>query len=618
MELFSPCTLRHISLKNRAVLAPMVINSAAEDGSVTPEFRDFYLARAMGGVGTVIFGATFVHEDGRGFNRQLGISRDEHISGLAGLAESVKQHARIGVQLSFKGLGRTPQSYILREIDTYRKAFVKAAIRAKRCGFDAVELHACHEYWLSFFLSAYFNRRTDAYGGSLKNRFRLLRETVEGIRSAAPDDLLLGVRLGMTDFVEGGQEIHEALEVGQLLEELGVDYLSVSAGIGSTQFRMSPPMEIPRSSLLILARALRESVVIPVMGVGRLDRPDRFREAIRDGYVQLAAAGRALIADPEFVAKLAAGREAEIRPCIACNHCLQCLHEGKAVRCVVNPFVGRDLIRLQPLPEKPRVVVVGGGPAGLTAAAAAGRRGARVRLLERTHELGGTLNTAKLPPFKAVLQDLIDYLADEVHRAGVQVQLGSEATPEALAEEEADAIILATGAKPLRPEIAEQGRGSVFLAEEVLRLEEIPFGRYLVVGGGLVGLETAEHLCRGGAEVTVIEMRAELGKGLALLRLRLVRDRLLKSGANLLTRAKFLGIQGGMAQVSLPAGTVSMGPYQAVVFAAGYERRTALLERSDETAVKTRAIGDAVEPRSIREAIEEGFQSAMQLEALVS
>ena len=232
----------------------------------------------------------------------------------------------------------------------------------------------------------------------------------------------------MADFVDGGLGLDETLEIGRRLEEMGVDYLSASAGIGLTQFRMSPPSDVPRGRLLVYGRALQQTVSIPVIGVGRLDRPDVFREAVEGGHVGMAAAARAFIADPEFAVKIEEHRENEIRPCLACNYCLTCLHQGKALRCTVNPFIGRDLLRPEPLSKPVRVLVAGGGPAGLTAATAAALRGAKVRLIDKRRTWAARC-IAKRPPFKEPIADLARYLEDRARSAGVTVELERAFSP---------------------------------------------------------------------------------------------------------------------------------------------------------------------------------------------
>ncbi|MBI5579744.1 MAG: FAD-dependent oxidoreductase [Deltaproteobacteria bacterium] len=614
MDLFSPIHLKGVKFKNRAVMAPMVLNLAGTDGSVTEAFRDFYLARARGGVGYIILGATFVHPHGRGFGRQLGIDRDGLIPGLAALAHAIGGHSRIGVQLSFKSIGRMAKDFTLDEIRSYRQAFVKAAIRAKDSGFDAIELHACHDYWLNFFLSPHFNTRTDEYGASLENRFRLLRETVEEIVSAVGPDLILGVRLSMVDFLEGvGLNLDETIEFGRRLEALGVNYLSASAGIGFTQYRMSPPCEVPRGRLLVYGRALQQVVSIPVIGVGRLDRPNIFREAVEGGYVNMAAVGRALIADPDFVEKIRQGREDEIRPCLACYGCLTCLHKGESVRCAVNPMIGRDFTQLPPLSSPRRVLVVGGGPAGLSAAAAAAERGADVVLAEKRTEAGGALAVAARPPFKDAITDLNTYLIKKAEAAGVRFELGREITPETVLGFQADDVIIATGALSIRPECIDPDDRQVVDAEEILSKDSIVAGRYLVIGGGVVGLETADYLADRRAEVTVVEMLEQMGQGLGPKRLTLVFDRLLKMGVNLLTKTRVLSVRDGMAKVSIGNNETVLGPFDSVVIAVGYRSDSRLAEAL-EGRVRVRVIGDACRPRSICEAITEGLDAALALE----
>jgi NADH:flavin oxidoreductases, Old Yellow Enzyme family len=612
MDLFSPIEINGVRFKNRAVMAPIVLNCAGADGSVTPDFRDFYVARALGGVGYIVLGATFVHPDGRGFARQLGIDRDDRIQDLSNLTSAVREHSRFGVQLSFKSVGRPPETFTLAQIREYRRAFVQAAIRAREAGFDAVELHACHDYWLNYFLSPHFNHRVDEYGTSLDGRFRLLSETLQEVLSAVGGDLVVGVRLSMVDFVDGGLGLGETLEIGRRLEAIGADYLSASAGIGLSQYRMSPPSDVPRGSLLVYGMALQQVVSIPVIGVGRLDRPTVFREAVEGGHVSMAAAARAFIADPEFAIKMETHREEEIRPCQACNYCLACLQKGDAVGCRVNPFVGQDMIDLKPLSRPIRVLVAGGGPAGLTAAAAAARRGAQVRLLDKMLEPGGALIVASRPPFKEPISDLVRYLESQARSSGVILTLGREVTPELLAEDPPDEVIVATGAIPLAPDGVRIDDRHVVTAENILRRDHIAPGRYVVIGGGMVGLETAEYLVEHGADVTVVEMLAEVGQGLGPMRLKLVLDRLTKAGVNLLSGTKVISVQDGRLQAEVAGQTLTLGPYLLVVLAAGY-RRNPISITAGGSGVKVRVIGDARNPRSIREAIKEGLDAAMKI-----
>lgn len=612
MDIFSSYEMKKRFFSNRAVMAPLAINFAEEDGSVTSTLTDFYVARAKADIGFIVLGGTYVHQDGKGFRRQMGIYSDALMPGLANLAHALRNHTRLGIQLSFKSIGRPPESFELSQIRTYRNAFARAAVRARGCGFDAIELHACHDYWLNFFLSPHFNHRTDEYGGSLENRFRLLKETIQEIRSQAGDQLLLGVRLSLDEFVDDGLNLVQTLQVGRWLEELKIDYISASAGIGPTHYRISPPSEVKRGSELALAKALKETVGIPVIGVGRLDRPREFKEAISEGHVDFVAAGRALIADPEFVAKIKERREEEIRPCLACNFCLACLQRDEEVRCAINPFIGRDLLKPEPVSRSVKVLVVGGGPGGLTAATTAAKRGARVKLIERGPSLGGLLNVAQIPPFKEPIKDFADYLAGEAAKAGVEIETGKETTAQMVVAENPDEVILATGSVPLRPNIRGGDSESVVTAEDLLRQVDVRPGRYLIVGAGLVGLETAVCLTEQGFSVTVVEMLKTLGQGLSPIRLMLLTDRLIKAGSNIITEAKVLSIEKKRVDLEVPTGKITLGPFETIVLATGYESNQSLA-RAIGRKTSLKVIGDARQPRTIYEAVTEGFECALEL-----
>ena len=614
MKLSDPIQIKNRLFSNRTVMAPMVPNSAAPDGSVTSEYEDFYLARMRSQVGYIVLGAAYVHPDGRGFPGQLGIYDDHLIPGLQSLVTSLAEHTRVGIQLSFKNLERMPEDFSLTEIKEYRQAFGAAARRAHMCGLDAIELHACHDYWLNFFLSPHFNHRLDKYGGDLENRFRLLKETVAEVRSTVGEDMILGVRLSLDEFVEDGLTLSETTQVGRWLEDIGVDYISASGGIGPTQYRISPPMEVARGSLLTLARSLKKEVSVPVIGVGRLDRPEIFRKAVSEESADMAAVARALIADPEYVAKTIAIQDEEIRPCVACNFCLVCLQHGDAIRCAVNPYVGDDLIQLPPVKSDRNVVVVGGGPAGLSCAAHAASRGARVKLYEINSDLGGMLRLGMRPPFKEVLNDLIVYLTRQAQKEGVNILMGTEATAEILKDEDADRIVIATGATAvIAPVEGAKAGNRIFTAEEILGLEDIDPGRYLVIGGGAVGLETAEMLAESKKSVAVVEMTDVIGSGLQTGRLHLLLERLALSGVEILLNTSLISIEDKWVKVESEGKRTRLGPFDYFVFAVGSKSNRDLLEAMDPK-LPVEAIGDAVQPRTIYEAVREGFEAALKLE----
>jgi 2,4-dienoyl-CoA reductase-like NADH-dependent reductase (Old Yellow Enzyme family)/thioredoxin reductase len=610
-KLSDPIEINGRHFQNRSVLAPMVPNCAAKDGSVTDDYKSFYLARAQ--VGYLILGAAYVHPEGQGFKRQLGIYDDKLIPGLTDLSQSLQSFTNVGIQLSYKSVGRLPDAFELREIETVREAFMRAAMRANECGFTAIELHACHDYWLNFFLSPHFNQRNDDYGGSLENRFRLLKEVVQSIRAAIGQVMLLGVRLSMDEFVDDGLTLAETLQFGRWLEQLGVDYISASGGIGQTQYRMSPPMDMNRGSLLHLPRVLKQTISVPVIGVGRLDRPAIFNQAITEEYADFAAVARALIADPLYAIKVLDKREEEIRPCIACNFCLVCLHRNEPVRCAVNPYLGQDLLQIQALTKRAKVMVVGGGPAGLSAAATAAQRGAQVKLFEKNQDLGGVINLGMRPPFKEPLQDLVDYLVKTAVNNGVDIQTGANVSSDDIRREAPDQVIIATGATSLKPEIeGVHTHDQVFTTLEALSFKHKRPGKYLIVGGGSGGLELAEFLASEGVDITILEMTETLGKGLHSTRLQPMLERIENAGIKLFTLTRLIAMQGKHVEVETTDGVITLGPFDFIIFATGYKSNNQLAsEVNQDQAVSV--IGDAVLPRTIFEAIKEGFDAAINL-----
>lgn len=610
--LFSPINIAGVDIINRSVMAPMVLNRARDDGAMTDEFKNFYIARALGGVGLIVVGATYVHADGKGFKYQLGIDRDELVPGLRNFCDSMPEPCNVFLQLSLRFRTRTPRDFTTEDIDFFAAQYGLGAARAKEAGFHGVELHACHDYFLNNFLSPYTNNRKDAYGEGIEGRMRLLLNTLDRVREAVGCDYPVGCRLSAEEFVPGGLILSESQKIARKLEGAGIDYLSVSGGIGETHYRMSPPMEVGRGSLLHLAAAIRKSVSVPVIGVGRLDRAETFCEAVADGSADMAAVGRALIADPDYVRKIEEGRVGEIRPCIACNHCLICLHGNEAVQCAVNPYVGRDLARPAPLKDVRNVLVVGGGPGGLTAAAALARRGGRVTLAEKGVNLGGALNEAKVPPFKENIGDFVGFLAKEAKESGVDVRLGVTVDREFIEREQPTDLIIAWGAVPLMLDVPGLGEHHVMSARDILLMTGIPHGRYLVVGAGAVGLETTEYLAEAGREVDIIEMTDSIGSGLHPMRVKLILDRLDRHHVVLLKGVRLLAVKGGWAKVETAKGVNSLGPYDHIVLATGY--------RIDQEAIgrllgkfPVTVIGDARSPRTICDATREGLDAAFAL-----
>lgn len=483
-RLFDPIAIRGMEVPNRIVMPSMTTRLAAPDGEVTPELIRYFAARAQGGAGLIIVEMCSPDPAGRHRARELGIYHDRFVPGLRELTFRLRAAgSRAAIQIGHAG-GHTRQDvtghapvapsavpHVVQEVDTRPvvpealtregiravvQAFAEAAERAKRAGFDAVELHGAHGYLIAQFLSPLDNLRDDEYGGPLRNRARFALEVIDACRKRVGDFPLI-FRFSADEYAPGGFTLEEAKELACWLVEAGVDVLHVSAGcyrsVPSGDL-MIPPMAYPEGMFLHLAGAVKGVVRVPVIAVGRLHAPEIAEMAVREGHADMVALGRQLIADPEWPRKVREGRTDEIRPCIACNTCVDGMREGDRVKCLVNPWAGREGQRRTTAADRPkRILVVGGGPAGMEAATLLAERGHRVVLVERGGELGGQLRlAAKAPLFQnvetraSVVLKFVEFLARQLQRTGVEVKLGEMVTPRFIDELKPEFVVLATGA----------------------------------------------------------------------------------------------------------------------------------------------------------------------------
>ncbi len=682
-HLLSPGRIGPIELCNRILMAPMGTNFAEPDGQVGERMQRHFEERARGGVGLVVVGVGAVaFPDGACIPNQVACSDDRFLPGLRALVSRVHAHgARIALQLQHAGkvalqdvaAGRPlqvpsvvsgPAGDILNdlapaeiaaltspytrpgarlalhemtkpEISQLVERFADAADRARRAGFDAIEIHGAHGYLISSFLSPASNRRSDEYGGSLENRARLLCEVLRAVKSRVEGALAVWVRLDATELrIEGGIELEHALRTAELAEAAGADAIHVSAYADPTSgvaFTDAPLVHQP-AGFLGFAEAMKRRLRIPVIAVGRIE-PAAADAAIREGRIDFVAMARKLLADPELPRKLAEGRPEDVRPCIYCYTCVSKIFLLERTVCAVNPACGREAEHaIEPAKQPRRVLVVGGGPAGMEAARIAALRGHRVTLLERQSRLGGTLF------FSSLVYEpngrLVEWLETQVRKAGVEVRLGIAATASLVRSLAPDVVLVATGArrdKPpipgaerpnvlsgddLRalltgsdPEVAKQklsllqravvGAGRLVgatsnaaLAREATR-RWMPLGkRVVIVGGGLVGLELAEFLCERGRSVTVLEESATLGAEMALPRRWRALFELREHGVTLVTRARVEAIEeAGVAFVDA-AGARATAPADHVILAVGAREDRGLAAALEGLAPEVIALGD--------------------------
>ncbi len=632
-RLFSPGRMGRMELRNRVVMAPMVVQLGSESGAVTHRTVEYYARRAVGGAGLIIVEAAYIAPEGRAFACQLGIDRDGLVPGHFELVEAIHRHgAKAAIQIHHgggradpaltggvllapspvaqDGTSAVPREVTSQEIEALAERYARAAARAQRAGYDAVEIHGAHGYLIHQFLSPASNRRSDGYGGSLENRLRFAELVIRRVREAVGGRFPVLFRMS----AEGGYGIEEAVEIAVALEAQGVDTIHVSIG-GTAPITLLPPdtspMARPEGWITGYAASIKARVSVPVIVVGEIRHPAFAEEVLAQSSADFIALGRPLMADPDWPAKAEAGRDDEIRLCLSCDHCRLALLLARPIRCLVNPETGREreFSGVGPATAPKRVIVVGGGPGGLEAARAAAARGHHVTLHERSAELGGQLLLAALPPHKAKIEWLRQCLVTQALKAGVELRTSAMFRPEDLAEGEADAVVVATGARPLDEQVPGARAGQVFSAWDVLEGRPPAKGLAVVVlGGRQMGCETAEFLAERGNRVTLVSRSSteELaGDVVASYRAPLV-ARLRRLGVALRTRCDIREVRDSHAIIVEESGREETVGADLVVLARGSMPEPIRLEVLRKKVPAVYVVGDCVEPRMIADALYEG------------
>ncbi len=638
-SIFDPIKIGSMELKNRTFMAPMSLSYGSQDGVPSEVEKAYWAARAKGGVGCVITDATSVDPNTPYLGNTLCFRDASSIAKHRELTDLIHSYGtKIIPQITHPGpesissfFGVTPVSssgYLnsmyqptraltLEEIPGIVAMYANASYQAMEAGYDGIELHAAHGYMLlGSFLSPLRNTRTDEYGGSLMNRARLLFQVVDAIKEKCGSEFPIILRVSGSEKLPGGNTVEDMLELVPPLIAHGVDAFEISGGVQyEAPNKIMPSHGEPAAANLEEARKIKAVSTVPVILVGKINRPSLAKQLLEENAVDAIVLGRALIADPEFVNKIQQGREAEIAPCAGCL--VGCVGEQSKRRpgsCVINPFVGKEgTLAVTPLSAPKKVTVVGGGIGGLAAAKTAAQRGAQVTLYEKEQNLGGQVNLAKLPPFKESLQDWISYLERECARLKVSVELGHTVTKEEILAGDADAVILAIGSEPAALSEGEQ----VCTAHQVLRGEvSIPSGSVLIVGGGMVGLETAEFLNarkEGDLSLTVIEMASMLGDGIGPANLVPLMQRLGKAGVTLMPDTKLMRLEKDAAVLETKEGTKTLSGFTHVVYAVGSKPDASLYEAVKDCGKEVFVIGDAKEAGRALEAVKDGTMAALSL-----
>jgi 2,4-dienoyl-CoA reductase-like NADH-dependent reductase (Old Yellow Enzyme family)/thioredoxin reductase len=639
-ELLRPLSLGRLMLPNRVVMTAVKLGYGTREGDVTDRHVAFYARRARGGPGLIVTEPLYIRPDGKELPTQLGIDSDRRIEGLRRLVRAVHQgHGRVAAHLNHAGRAANPQivsegervsassvpcpanQVVPRpltrpEIADVVSAFAAAARRARQAGFDALELPFSHGYLIHQFLSPHTNRRGDEYGGSLTSRLRLGREVLQAVRDELGPGFPIIVRMNATDYVDGGLTTDDAVPIASELARSGVDGLSVTSG---TMCESVPyclyPAGTPQANLLPIAARIRAAVSVPVIVAGRIRMPAVARKALAAGQADLIGLGRPFLADPDWVRKVAAGDEEAILLCAACHQgCLAELRKGHGTGCAFNPQTGREgEITATTADRARRVLVVGGGPAGMEAARVAAERGHQVVLCERESRLGGQLRLAAKPPHKEGFLDAVRHLELMARRAGVEVLTGTRVTAEMIRNARPDAVVLATGGVPLSLDFPGLDRSRWVLASDLLDgAVELQTDTAFVVGGGLVGLETADFLASQGRHVEVAEMLDEVGSDMDPLARTMLTRRLAQHGAEMHTGTRIVRLSEN-AVVARRGGREVVFPCETLVMAVGVRSNRELPEALTGSDTEIHVIGDAREPRKALEAIREGFEVACRL-----
>ena len=638
-KLFEPGRIGKLEIRNRIVMAPMNTIYEDSDGCVTQRMIDYFVARAKGGTGLMMTGLTRVYRKAE-YPPMMGLwmDTDAYIARASDLAQAVHDYgAKICMQIT-AGLGRQDGDPTLEKIPVapsaipsymnpkvvcrkLSKAEIKeivkehagAARRIVTAGFDMIEFHGHTGYLIDQFMTPLWNKRTDEYGGDIKKRMRFPLELISAVRDVVGPNFPLSFRLSVDHKIPNGRILSEGLEIARVLESAGIDVLHVDGGCYDSMPWIFPPSYYPEGSLVEPAAAVKKAVKIPVITVGKIIRPEFAEQILKDGRADFIAMGRQLIADPEWANKAKDGRIEDIRPCIVCNElCIGNVFCARPLACSVNAAAGKERYYALEHPERQKkVVVIGGGPAGMEAARVAALRGHDVALYEKGKTLGGQLKAASEPAFKIELQRLVDYLSVQLSKLRVDVKTGKEVTLKVVNATRPDVVVVATGATPHVYNIP--GIENTINAVD-LHLRNIEVGNSVIVaGGGLTGCDTALALAKEGRKVAIIEMLPTIAADLNPISRQALLEELSKAGVKILTNhtiKKFT--ERGLIAAGKDGGEKTIRA-DNIICALGSRPENKLMKSIEGKVREVYAIGDCVEPGKVGEAIHDGFVAGWKI-----
>jgi 2,4-dienoyl-CoA reductase-like NADH-dependent reductase (Old Yellow Enzyme family)/thioredoxin reductase len=642
-HLFKPIQIGNFTSKNRILMSAMSINFGVDDdGYVTDQLTQYLAQRAKGGAGMILVGGGNVHPAGMELPTLPMLWDDGCIAPLKVLTEEIKKYdAKIGIQIMHGGrqcylpekvgpsaipapavVKGTVRALEIHEIKEAAESFGDAARRCYEAGFDFVELHGAHGYLISQFLSKNSNIREDAYGGSFENRTRFLFEVIDDIQKKTLEDYPLGIRINGDDYMENGWGIEDTKKLAPLIEEKGVAYLHVSAGVYGSKELTIPSMYREQGCFVHLAKEIKKVVSIPVAAVGRIKNPKLADKILQDGDADFIAMGRSLLADPYLPQKAQQGRFDEIRPCIGC--CLGCIHavlEREPGSCVVNPDVGREF-RMNKKETKSsedqntvfNILIVGAGPSGLACARHFAIKGHKVTICEKKESPGGLLSLAAKAPGRGDLNDILEFFSNELNRLNVKIDFNTALSKELIEKINPDKVVLATGSMPDMPLVKGlfQSDMEILTCVDILEddetLEEIK-DNILVLGGGMSALITASYLAEKGKNVVVLNRKSSYASEMSSNDRYYLREKLKENSVKLIKNvsiAKFLK-KGVVFKANNDGQSVeqSLENFDTVIISEKMSPIREAAKLLKDTNIEFHYIGDAKLPRHLMYCISE-------------
>nr|WP_296958514.1 FAD-dependent oxidoreductase [uncultured Mediterraneibacter sp.] len=642
-HLSSPITIGRVTFRNRMFSAPMGGTDITNDGCIGPKSTAFYELRGKGGAAAVTVSECMVHPKTDGSHAyHLDTSILNSLATATYTADAIHRHGAVpSLELSHSGMyagtymtDKTKQHEMHQwgACDTVRPdgvkvkalteemiqeivaAYGQTAALAKRAGFGMIMIHGGHGWLLNQFLSPYFNKRTDKYGGSLENRCRLAMEVLQSVREAVGPGFPIEFRMSGSELFEGGYDLEEGVRIAQQLEPY-IDLLHVSAGTYQRGFGDThPSMFKEHGCNVYLAAEIKKHVSVPVATIGALNDPEQMEEIIASGKADVVYMARALLADPFLPRKVMENRDDEIVKCLRCFTCMAERAATSTRRCTVNPLIGREMEgdEVMPAPVKKKVLVAGGGPGGLYAAYTAARRGHQVILCEKEAELGGILKSEQALPFKHEMYELTGTYEKFARNAGVEIRLNTEVTPELAEQENVDALIVAVGSQPIVPPIPGLDGENVVIVNDYYQQKEKVTEKVVVFGGGLAGCECAIHLGMEGKEVHLVEMRKELAPD-ANVRHRPLLLKEIDKYVTVHTGCRGMEVTKEGILCETEEKEQILVPGTSVVCALGQRSRSDVVEKLRDSAPYVAVIGDASRVSTITNAVYEGYHAALDI-----